>query len=64
MDSVEYAYRDCFLSGRRVSGKFSVADITGKVLAGSFSYKKLALKHHNNTYIMEEAALLSPTKDG
>jgi N6-L-threonylcarbamoyladenine synthase len=64
MDSVEYAYRDCFLSGRRVSGSFSVADITGKVLADSVSYKKLALKHHNNTYIMEETALLSPTKDG
>ena len=24
---------------------------------------KLFLKHHNNTYIMEEAALLLPTKD-
>ena len=64
MDSVEYAYRDCFLSGRRVSGSFSVADITGKVLADSVSYKKLILKHHNNTYIMEEAAILPPTKDG
>lgn len=64
MDSVEYAYRDCFLSGRRMVGKFSVADITGKVLAGSVSYKKLTLKHHNNTYIMEEAALHSFTKDG
>ena len=64
MDSVEYAYRDCFLSGRRVSGSFSVADITGKVLADSVSYKKLTLKHHNNTYIMEEAVLPSPTKDG
>ena len=64
MDSVEYAYRECFLSGRRMSGSFSVADITGKVLADSISYKKLTLKHHNNTYIMEEAALLSPTKDG
>ena len=64
MDSVEYAYRDCFLSGRRMSGSFSVADITGKVLADSVSYKKLTLKHHNNTYIMEEAALLSSTKDG
>ena len=64
MDSVEYAHRDCFLSGRRMSGSFSVADITGKVLAGSVSYKKLTLKYHNNTYIMEEAALLSPTKDG
>ena len=64
MDSVEYAYRDCFLSGRRVSGSFSVADITGKLLADSVSYRKLTLKHHNNTYIMEEAALLSSTKDG
>ena len=64
MDSVEYAYRDCFLSGRRMSGSFSVADITGKVLADSASYKKLTLKHHNNTYIMEDAVLLSPTKDG
>ena len=64
MDSVEYAHRDCFLSGRRMSGSFSVADITGKVLVGSASYKKLTLKYHNNTYIMEEAALLSPTKDG
>lgn len=64
MDSAEYAYRDCFLSARRMSGSFSVADITGKVLADSVSYKKLTLKHHNNTYIMEEAALLSPTKDG
>ena len=64
MDSVKYAYRDCFLSGRRVSGSFSVADITGKVLADSVSYKKLILKHHNNTYIMEEAAFIPPTKDG
>ena len=64
MDSVEYAYRDCFLSGRRMSGSFSVADITGKVLAGTVSYKKMTLKHHNNTYIMEVAALSSPTKDG
>ena len=46
MDSVEYAYRDCFLSGRRMSGSFSVADITGKVLSDSASYKKLTLKHH------------------
>ena len=64
MDSVEYAYRDCFLSARRMSGSFSVADITGKVLADSVSYKKLTLKHHNNTYIMEEAVLCSPTKYG
>ena len=64
MDSVEYAYRDCFLSGRRMSGSFSVADITGKVLTGSASYKKLTLKHHNNTYIMGEAALRSLTNDG
>jgi N6-L-threonylcarbamoyladenine synthase len=62
MDSVEYAYRDCFLSARRMSGKFSIAGITGKVLVDSVSYRKLTLKHHNNTYIMEEAVLLSSTK--
>ena len=64
MDSVVYACRECFLGGRRMTGSFSVSDITGKVLADSVSYKKLALKHHNNTYIMEEAVLPSPTKDG
>ena len=61
MDSVKYAYRDCFLSGRRMSGSFSVADINGKVLAGSVSYKKLTLNHHNNTYIMGVAASESHT---
>ena len=64
MDSVVYACRECFLGGRRMTGSFSVSDITGKVLADSVSYKKLTIKHHNNTYIMDEAALLSPTKDG
>lgn len=61
MDSVKYAYRDCFLSGRRMSGSFSVAGITGKVLAGSVSYKKLTLNHHNNTYIMGVAVSESHT---
>ena len=61
MDSVKYAYGDCFLSGRRMSGSFSVADITGKVLAGSASYKKLILNHHNNTYIMGVAVSESHT---
>ena len=64
MDSVEYADRDCFLSARRVSGSFSVADIAGKVLADSVSYKKLTLKHHNNTYIMEETVLVSSIAHG
>ena len=64
MDSVEYAYRECFLSGRRMSGSFSVADITGKVLVDSVSYKKLTLKHHNNTYIMEETVLVSSIAHG
>ena len=64
MDSVEYAYRECFLSGRRMRGSFSVADITGKVLADSVSYKKLTLKHHNNTYIMEETVLVSSIAHG
>ena len=64
MDSVVYAERPCFVNGRRQSGYFSLSDISGKVIAGSVSYKHLTLINHSNSNIMEEAALLSPTKDG
>ena len=64
MDSVVYAERPCFVNGRRQSGYFSLSDISGHVLAGSVSYKHLNLINHNNSNIMEEAVLRSPTKDG
>lgn len=64
MDSVVYAERPCFVNGRRQSGFFSLSDISGKVLAGSVSCKYLNLINHNNSNILEEAVLLSPTKDG
>lgn len=64
MDSVVYAERPCFVNARRQSGYFSLSDISGKVLAGSVNYKHLNLINHNNSNIMEEAVLLSPTKDG
>ena len=64
MDSVVYAERHCFVNGRRQSGYFSLSDISGHVLAASVNYKHLNLINHNNTNIMEEAVLLSPTKDG
>lgn len=64
MDSVVYAERPCFVNGRRQSGYFSLSDISGHLLAGSVSYKQLNLINHNNSNIMKEAALLSPTKDG
>ena len=64
MDSVEYAERACFVKARRQSGYFSLSDISGKVLADSVSYKHLNLINHNNSNIMEDAVLLSPTKDG
>ena len=64
MDSVVYAERPCFVNGRRRSGYFSLSDISSKVLVGSVSYKRLTLINHNNSSIMEEAVLLSPTKDG
>ena len=64
MDGVEYAGRACFVNGRRQSGYFSLSDISGNVLAGSVSYKYLTLINHNKSNIMEEAVLLSPTKDG
>ena len=63
MDSVVYAERPCFVNGRRQSGYFSLSDISGHVLAASVNYKHLNLINHNNTNIMEEAVLLSPTKD-
>ena len=64
MDSVVYAERPCFVNGRRQSGYFSISDISGHVLAGSVNYKQLNLINHNNSNIMEDAVLLSPTKDG
>ena len=64
MDGVEYAGRPCFVNGRRQSGYFSLSDISGHVLVGSVNYKHLNLINHNNSNIMEEAVLLSPTKDG
>ena len=64
MDSVEYAGRHCFVNGRRQSGYFSLSDISGKTLAGSVSYKQLNLINHNNSNVMEGAALLPSTKDG
>ena len=64
MDSVVYAERPCFVNGRRQSGYFSLSDIAGHVLSGTVSYKHLNLINHNNSNIMEEAVLLSPTKDG
>ena len=64
MELVEYAGRPCFVNGRRQSGYFSLSDISGKVLAGSVNYTHLNLINHNNSNIMEEAVLLSPTKDG
>ena len=63
MDSVVYAERPCFVNGRRQSGYFSLSDISEHVLAASVNYKHLNLINHNNTNIMEEAVLLSPTKD-
>lgn len=64
MDYVDFAFRKCFIQARRQSGFFQIADITGKVLNSSVSCKHLTLINHNNTYIMEETALHSPTKDG
>jgi N6-L-threonylcarbamoyladenine synthase len=64
MDGVEYAGRPCFVNARRQTGYFSLSDISGKVLAGSVSYKHLNLINHNNSNILEDAVLLSPTKDG
>ena len=62
--SVEYAGRHCFVNGRRQSGYFSLSDVSGKVLAGSVSYRHLTLINHNNFNILENAELRLPTKGG
>lgn len=62
MDYVVYADRPCFVNGRRQSGYFALSDITGHVIAGSVNYKHLKLINHNNSNIMEDAVLRSPTK--
>lgn len=64
MDLVVYAKQTCFVNGRRLSGYFSLSDIFGHVLASSVNYKHIKLLNHNNSNIMEEAVLLSHTKDG
>ena len=64
MDSVVYSEWSCFVNGRRQSGYFSLSDISGKVIAGSVSYKHLTLINHSNSNIMKETVLLSPTKYG
>lgn len=51
------------VNGRRQSGYFSLSDIAGHALAGSVNYKHLTLISHNNSNIMKEAVLRSPTKD-
>jgi len=51
MDTVRYDRQVCYVNGRRITGKFSLVDINGKVLADSASYKKLVRINHNNYII-------------
>ena len=51
MDTVRYNGQICFVKARRTSGYFSLADINGKLLTDSISYKKLTRINHNNYII-------------
>lgn len=51
MDTVLYNGQVCYVNGRRTSGYFSLADINGKVLTNSVSYRKLDRINHNNYII-------------
>lgn len=51
MDAVRYNGQICFVKARRTSGYFSLADINGKLLTDSISYKKLTRINHNNYII-------------
>lgn len=59
MDTVMYDGQVCFVNGRRASGYFSLADIDGKVLTDSVSYKKLTRINHNNNQIIGGAIPLT-----
>lgn len=51
MDTVLYNGQVCYVNARRTSGYFSLANINGKVLTDSVSYKKLTRTNHNNYII-------------
>lgn len=54
-DKVLYNGVECFITGRRSSGYFSIKKFDGTVISNSVRYKKLTLLESANNYIMERS---------
>ena len=66
-DKVEYKGTECFITGRRSNGSFSIKDIEGNVLSNGVSYKKLrflAISQHCLTSKKRNAPFPHPAKAG
>ena len=54
-DKVRYNGVECFITGRRSSGYFSIKKFDGTVISNSVRYKKLTLLESANNYIIERS---------
>jgi N6-L-threonylcarbamoyladenine synthase len=54
-DKVRYDDKECFITGRRVSGYFALKKYDGTVISNSASYKKLTLLEAATNYITERS---------
>lgn len=52
-DKVRYDGQECFISGRRTSGYFTLKKLDGTVITNSASYKKLQLLETAKNYLRE-----------
>ncbi|MBQ9008864.1 MAG: HNH endonuclease, partial [Clostridia bacterium] len=52
-DKVRYNGQECFISGRRTTGYFALAELSGKKVTNSVSYKKLKLLEKADHYLTE-----------
>lgn len=53
-DKVIYQKQECFIFGRRSSGRFDIRLLDGTKINASVSYKKLKLQEARNSYLIEK----------
>lgn len=52
-DKVLYDGKVCFISGRRLSGRFALRKLNGTIISNSASYKKIKLLEMTTNYLIE-----------
>ena len=52
-DKVLYNGQECFISGRRLSGRFALRKLNGTIISNSASYKKIKLLEMTTNYLIE-----------